>query len=280
MATRLTLSAAFVLAAWLTVSAVLPAQTAKPAPGPLTPFGVSEATVRTLLLESVSGGGEISNRLLGMIQDGYDRMPVAMRGAATTAAFSWAKSYVSSPAFTTAYAQYRDEHKPAGGAVSTDSLDAEVQKQIADMIATLEEGKKALGGLDPATRAQATKNIDDQIAQYKSPENLRLMRMAVDAQRTARNEGDTKTAAEFAAKWPADPKVYVKKQLERFMAATANIDYSLAHIWVKDPAGRTNGFLSPGLDDISWETMRAIVAGKEAVDAARAAVGAWLKELP
>ncbi len=58
------------------------------------------------------------------------------------------------------------------------------------------------------------------------------------------------------------------------MTATANIDYSLAHIWVNDPAGRTAGFLSPGLDDISWETMRAIVAGKEAVDAARAAVGA------
>jgi hypothetical protein len=49
---------------------------------------------------------------------------------------------------------------------------------------------------------------------------------------------------------------------------------------VKDPAGRTAGFLSPGLQDISWEAMHAILAGKDAVDAARAAVSAWLKELP
>jgi len=63
------------------------------------------------------------------------------------------------------------------------------------------------------------------------------------------------------------------------MTATANVDYSLPQIWVKDPAGKVAGFLSVGLEDISWETMHAIVAGKDAVDAARTAVGAWLKEL-
>ena len=258
--------------------AIVAAQTARSVTGPLTPFGVSEVTVRTQLLDSVSGGGEISNRLLVMIQEGYQRIPVAMRGAATSAAFAWARSYVSSPAFTTAYVQYREEHRPKG-AVSTDSLDQEVQKQIAAIIATLEEGKKGLDILDPATRAKALKNVDDEIARYKSPETARQMRLGVEAQRDGRNEDHAKASAEFAEKWPADPKVYVKKQLERFMTATVNVDYSLPQIWVKDPSGKIAGFLSTGLEDISWETLHAIVAGKDAVDAARAAVSAWLKEL-
>jgi hypothetical protein len=63
------------------------------------------------------------------------------------------------------------------------------------------------------------------------------------------------------------------------MAATANIDYSLPRIWVKDPAGRTAGFLAPGLEDTPWDTIRAIVAGREAVNAARVFVSEWLKEL-
>ena len=279
MPTRLALPAGLLLAAWLGISAALSAQTAKPAPGQLAPFGVSEATVRTLLLDSVSGGGEVSARLRSVIQDGYDRMPAAARAAATTAAFAWAKSYLSSPAFATVYAQYRDEHKPAG-AGNTNSIDVEVQKQMADMVAQLEESKKTLGFLDAATRAKVIKSIDDQIAQYKTPEYARQLRVGLEAERTAKNEGNAKAAAEFAAKWPADPKAYVKKQLERFMATTASIDYALPLIWVKDPAGKTAGFLSPGLEDISWEAMYAILAGKDAVDAARVAVGAWLKELP
>jgi hypothetical protein len=279
MPTRLALPAGLLLAAWLGISAALPAQTATPAPGPLAPFGVSEATVRTLLLDSVSGGGEVSARLRSVIQDGYDRMPPAARAAATTAAFAWAKGYLSSASFATVYAQYRDEHKPAG-AGNTDSIDVEVQKQIAGMVAQLEESKKNLAFLDAATRAKVIKSTDDQIARYKDPEYARQLRVGLEIQRTAKTEGDAKKAEEFAAKWPADPKTYVKKQLERFMATTANIDYSLPQIWVKDPAGHTAGFLSPGLEDISWEAMYAILAGKDAVDAARIAVSAWLKELP
>ena len=271
--------AAVVVLSLAVPGAIVAAQTARSLTGPLAPFGVSEATVRTQLLDSVSGGGEISNRLVLTIEEGYQRIPVAMRGAATSAAFAWARSYVSSPAFTALYAKYRDEHRPAGAAI-TESLDDEVQKRIAATILEFEGFRTAFDGLDPATRAQGLKNIDDEIARYKSPEMLRAMRLAVAAERSARNEDSSHAAAEFAEQWPADPKVYVKKQLERFMSATASIDYSLPQIWIKDPAGKTAGFLSPGLEDIPWQTLHAIVAGREAVDAARGAVSVWLKELP
>lgn len=86
-------------------------------------------------------------------------------------------------------------------------------------------------------------------------------------------------ARDFTTRWPADPKAYVRTQLEYFIRMTANIDYTLPKVWVTNPSGATVGFLSPGLENMPWETTRAIVIGKEAVDAARAAATAWLQEL-
>jgi hypothetical protein len=280
MSNRHPRSAALGLALLVVLASVLAAAQAPPASGPFAPFKVSEAAVRTEILKSVSQGGGVSSSLLAMIRDGYDRVPAPLRAAATTAAFAWAKSYVSSPAFAAAYAQYREEHKPAGGAANTDPIDVEVEKEIARLVAELEASKSALGVLDAATRAKVIKSIDDQIAHFKSPASVRAIRVGIEARRASENVDNSRSAADFAAGWPADPKVYVRKQLERFMSATATIDYSLPQIWIKSPSGRTAGFLSPGLDGISWETMHALVAGKDAVDAARAAVSAWLKELP
>src|SRR5690348_17147485 len=143
------LGAAF-FAVSLRLTALVAAQQrgAAPAPtGPLTPFGATEARVRTLLVGSVSGGGEIANELLVLIQEGYQRVPVATRGPATTAAFAWAKAYINSTAFATEYAKARDEHKPVGG-VTSDSIDGEVQKTIAKQIADLEESKRNMAMLD------------------------------------------------------------------------------------------------------------------------------------
>jgi hypothetical protein len=281
MSTRQPRPAALGLALLVALASMLAAAHAQaPASGPFAPFKVSEAAVRTEILKSVSQGGEVSAGLVAMILEGYDRVPAPLRAAATTAAFAWAKNYVSSPAFAAAYAQYREEHKPAGRAASTEAIDVDVQKEIAQLVAQLEASKAALGVLDAATRAKVIANIDDQIARFKSPENVRAIRVGIEARRAGEHADNSRSADDFATKWPADPKVFVRKHLERFMSATATIDYSLAQIWIKGPSGRTAGFLSPGLEDISWDTMHAIVAGKDAVDAARAAVSAWLKELP
>jgi hypothetical protein len=105
------------------------------------------------------------------------------------------------------------------------------------------------------------------------------MRLAVEAERGENTNSNQQAARNFDARWPADPKAYVRKQLEYFMAMTANMDYTLPKIWIKDPSGATLGFLSPGLEDMPWETVRAFVIGKEAVDAARTAADAWLQEL-
>ncbi len=278
MAAPLARPAAFVVVACLSASAGIAAQRGASPPGPLQPFGVGEAPVRSLLIETVSRG-DIAPTLVGMITQGYQRIPATMRGPATTAAFVWAKAWVNSPAFATVYAQARDADKPAG-LVDIEPIDVAVQKKLATLIAELEEAKKNLSMIDADARVKIIKGFDDQIAVYKSPETARQYGIGMEIERASANEDNAKKAEEFVARWPADPKVFVRGQLERFMTVTATIDHSLPQIWVKDPSGRIAGFLSPGLEDISWEHLHAILAGKDAVDAARTFVGAWLKELP
>jgi hypothetical protein len=249
--------------------------------GPLAPFGVSEAAVQSMLLRVLDGGGVLieGNQIVGAIQSGYARVPAAMRAQATTAAFAWAKSYLHSPAFATAYAKFREQHRPPGAVIEAGSIDEIVQRRIDEYVATLEQGKKNLDALSPADRAKGIKFIDDTIANARKPENVKGMRLALELERGENAKANEQAARDFDARWPADPKAYVRTQLEYFMRMTANIDYTLPKIWVTDSSGAIVGFLSPGLEDLAWETARAIVVGKESVEAARAAATAWLQEL-
>jgi hypothetical protein len=251
------------------------------AAGPLAPFGVGEAAVQSMLLRVLDGGGVLNegNQIVGTIQNGYARVPVVMRAQATTAAFAWAKRYLHSPAFATAYARFREQHRPEGGVSEAGSIDEIVQRRIDQYVATLEQGKKGLDALSPDDRAKAIRFIDDAIANARTPENVQGMRLGLELERSENAKGNDQAVRDFNARWPADPRDYVRAQLEYFMRATANIDYTLPKVWVRNPSGVTVGFLSPGLENLPWETARAIVVGKETVDAARAAATAWLQEL-
>lgn len=127
------------------------------------------------------------------------------------------------------------------------------QRRINAYVAELESSKKALDGLPPADRAKGIKFLDDAIANARSPQNVKGMRLAVELERSEHAKSSQESSRDFDARWPADPKAYVRKQLEYFMSMTANIDDSLPKVWVTDPSGRTVGFLSPGLEGRPWE---------------------------
>jgi hypothetical protein len=249
-----------------------------PAASALAPFGASEAAVRAELLDAMSGAGDFVLRFLVSIVRGYDRVSAAARGPATAAAFGWFKVFVSSPAFASAYTKFRDEHKPAGVAAAS-SIDDEVKKQIADMIARTEESRQAVAALPPADRTKAIANIDQMIAMFRTPKYAADVKAGLEIQATAKAESSRKAAADWEAHWPADPKALVRKHLEHFFAATANIDYETQTIFVKGARGETIGFLRPGANALPPETVFSVVAGKPAMDAARGVVDAWMKEL-
>lgn len=242
------------------------------------PLGVGDAAARKLLAEALPNGGYPleTMELVQTVRRAYARMPAAARGAATTAAFSWAKRYVQSSAFTAAYAEARNGQKPEGPATTAD---AELKKYLDEAEASAAMGRQIAANLPPAERDKLLKEIEERNAQLRNPENLARLRTMFGASAGEASDRASRDAAAWAAKFSEDPQLFVRGCLERFMAATANVDFSLPTHWIKDANGQVVGFQSPGYMGLPWEQVHAIVAGKDALAAARAAVEAWLKEL-
>ena len=249
------------------------------ASSPLAPFGVTEASIRTRILEDLSVAGK---GFLAVFQEAllvpYDKIPAERRGPATAAAYSWLKAFVGSSAFATAYAATRNARKPPDAPSS--SVDDEVRKQIAESIADLEASKEGLAVLPPADRAKAMANVEKMIADLRSPEYAARLRTMAQASRGDQDANAQKLTGDWQSTWPADPHLYIKAGLQGYLAATANVDFVTPTIFVKNDDGTTAGFLRAGMTSIDRVTLIAVVMGKAAVDAARSVIETWLKELP
>lgn len=246
----------------------------------LSPFGITEMAARNYLLAELRNSGRPTqiSPLVAVVRKGYDRMPHSARGPTTTALFAWAKAYVSSAAFTTAYASVRAEKKPQG-APSALTVDEEVKKTINNQIAEMEQGKQIIASLPPDEKATALSSLKEAQDNLRKPESIKAMREGIEAMRAARSAGDTKSMADWEATYPADPQMFVKRCLEQFMTSTANVDLAELTIVIKGTNGETIGFLRPGYNGLPWENIHATLAGEDVLAAGRAAAAVWLKEL-
>jgi len=242
------------------------------------PLGVADATARKLLVAAVlSNDGNVGD-LVPTVARAYAKIPAAARGAATTAAFAWARSYVTSPAFAAAYAEQREGQRPAGVA-NVPSVDDELKKMMDEQAAAMVLARKMAESLPEKDRSSFLAKLKEQEAQSKSPERLKILRTALEAERSGNASGSATAFAEWETKYPANPNAFVREHLQRFLKVTANVDYSIPAFFVRGPSGEVLGFLSPGYTGIPWQHVHAIVAGKDALDAGRAAAAAWLKEI-
>ena len=247
------------------------------------PLGVADATARTLL-----NGAAREPRAIGTmhpfvagVRRAYQRLPESTRAAAVTAAFAWAKAYVSSPAFTTVYAAARQRAKPIGASTYELTVDQELKKDLDQKLAEIEESKKGLAFIPEADRAQvlvAFKEAEDRV---RDPEMAAFLRQEIEARRASDAKGSNDAAAEWNAAFPADVRLFVRQELERFLTASTKIDFTIPITLIKNPAGAIVGFVAPLEGPCeSWMEAECMMAGQGMVTAARAAVDEWLKELP
>src|SRR5262249_40523158 len=156
------------------------------------------------------------------------RLPEAARGPAVRAAFAWAKAYVRSPAFATVYAAARQKAKPIGVPTYELSVDAEARQELDKKLSDLEEGKRAALAVIPdedraAFLAQA-KELEDQ---FRDPQTLKFMRDEIQSRRDSETQGLNDAAARWNATYPADVQLFVRQEIERFLAESANIDFTI-----------------------------------------------------
>jgi hypothetical protein len=253
--------------------------------GPAGPLGVADALARKFLVDAVLGDSYRTYKSNLIVSDfvqtvarAYAKIPAAARGPATTAAFAWARAYLSSPGFAASYAKQREEQRPEGAA-NVASVDDQIKKMMDEQSTALAESRKMAASLPEKDRAAFLAKLQEMEAQLKSPERLKILRTALEAERGDKSSRSATAFAEWEARYPANPNAFVREHLQTFLKETANVDYSLAAFMVRGPGGEVLGFLSPGYTGMPWQHIHAIVAGKDAVDAGRMAAAAWLKEL-
>lgn len=264
----------------LAAIALLAGGTAARAQTALTPFGVTDRAARNLILaEMRSNGSTAENReIIPVVWKGYQRIPPQARGPATTAILAWVRTFVSSAEFTAAYAAERTTRRPEGG-TETLSIDDEVQKTLDGQLATLAQYKASAASLPEAERAKVLAGFGAEETRVRSPENRKSIRTMLEITRTQNGASSAAATVAWEAQYPSDPQMFVKQYLQAFLAATDQVDFTLPSYVVKNAGGEILGFLSPGYSERPWQQVHAILIGKDAVQAARAAAEAWLRDL-
>jgi len=246
------------------------------------PLGIADATARALILGGVRDPRLSSTHAsVAAVRHAYERLPAAARGAAVTAAFVWAKAYVSSPAFVSAYTAARQSAKPAGLPPEEMTVEQELKQKIDEKRATLEESKRVLATL-PATndRAQAQAELKQLEDMLTSAATLKAWRDEIEERRAGDAGGVADAVKRWNATYPAEPRDFVKRQLTEFLEASARVDDTIPITIARSPSGAIVGFAAPLERQLaSWIDIECMLAGREIVSAARAASQAWLAEL-
>jgi len=247
----------------------------------LPQLGLTEAAARALLTNEVqtSGEGGYSSTLAMAGRAAYLRVPEAARGAATTALFAWAKAYVNSPAFETAYARIRSESKPQLRERAP-TADEELKKQLDESLAVYESAKTAASAMPAAEREKFLASLKQIFDMQRSPEMLKVQRTALEEKRAKEKADEDQVMARWQEAFPADRQVLFARRLRELLDATADVDFEARKNTIRTPAGDTVGFaLSDPYRVKPWQWLDAFVVGKEATTAGRAAAEAWLKEI-
>lgn len=250
------------------------------AQGVLAQLGLTEAVARRLLFDQVRGAG-IGDRRSEIATVGHRafyKLPRAARGPAATALFAWARAYVDSPAFKTAYDEFRKGAVPATEAAPADSLAAAVKAQIDEMLAGIEQIKASAASLPPPDRARMLATVEAQEAQVRDPKFAAQLRTALEMERGDRARSDEASAREANERYPADPRRIFARHLRAFLDDTADADFSVRTISLTGGADGIE-FVDPWprQKPVMWQL--AVIAGPEATAAARAAAEAWLEEI-
>lgn len=246
----------------------------------LAQLGLTESEARRLFFEQVQGRG-IGNRRSEIATVGhraFHRLPRAARGPAATALFAWARAYAGSPAFKTAYEEFRKGAVPASRTPAADSVDTAVKAQIDEILAGIEQIKASAAALPPADRAPLLEQIKAQEAEVRAPQFAAQLRTALETERGERTANDEDARRTAEERYPADPRRIFARHLRAFLDDTADADFSARTISLTGGSDGTE-FVDPGprQKPVMWQL--AVMAGPEATTAARVAAEAWLKEI-
>jgi hypothetical protein len=200
----------------------------------------------------------------------------AVRAALVEQAMSWTKGYVNSAAFAKDYATFRESVKPR--LEERPSIDEELAAQRAERAASLEEAKKNIATMPAEYKKMAEDGYKAMVESYKqldTPEFRKMERDGLVMQRQGEEQRHREEIAKWEASYPAEPRTLVKKRLQQFLTATADVDFAAK----TEPKYGKDRFVNAAYEKKPSEWKLAYRAGKEPTEKARAFAKAWLAEL-
>jgi hypothetical protein len=235
-------------------------------------------------IEKGSAGPEVLSSLSsGYIYDSaavkaFKALPASARAEVVRAGLDWAKTYIASAEFKSAYAKLRESKKPAPpGPVPS------AEETLAKMKADMEKGIENMRQVQATADAETKKSMDTAIKQIraqmeeldKNPQMKENFRLGAEMQRTANKNDYEARLKTWNDDLPEDPGMLVAKRIRQFLETSADVDFSAGlaprgdkMVFVKDEYEKKSAY---------WKTC--FRAGKEATEAARAFAKAWLAEL-
>jgi hypothetical protein len=248
------------------------------AQGGVAQLGLTETAARNFVLDEIKSPASGRRSAIAIAGTrGFLMLPPAARGPAASALFAWAKTYVNSVPFKTAYATMRTDRIPQPKQYAL-SVEETVQKNLDEQLAGIEQLKKAAASMPAADAAKLLQNVKQQEAFLRSPEIIKSLRERMAAERTAEAGNETAIAKEVNEKYPPDPQKLFARRLREFLDGTQNVNFAAKTISLTGGADGIE-FVEPADRKNSWVWQEAVIAGKEATTAARAAAEAWLKEI-
>jgi hypothetical protein len=264
--------------AMLAVAVVLLTGAGLIAQGQLAQLGLTEARAREFVLDEIKSPAQARSHPIGVAGTrAFLKLPPAARGAAATALFAWAKSYVNSPAFNASYASYRKSRIPTERQYSR-SVDEQVKKDIADQLAGFEGMRQAAEKMPPKDRDMIMEQVKQALANLTNPAYADKLKAQLAAERAQESGERAEMAVDVETTTPADPRTLFARRLREFLNATADVNFSAKTISL---TGGPDGieFIDKADRAKPWMWQAAAIVGREGTMAARDAAQAWLKEI-
>jgi hypothetical protein len=193
---------------------------------------------------------------------------------------TYAKTYVNSEQFKTAYAQYRDQKKPTAPKPmrTPEQVREEYLQSLRDGIKNVEESGKNITDPEVKKGVQESSDMLKQQLKESSEPGSPLIQMMVDGEKMT-YENASKEYSTALAKWetdfPADPMQLVKKRLQKMLDVTKDVDYNAALV----EKYHKKYFVNPAYEQKPTQWKDAFRAGKEVTTATRAFAQQWVAEI-
>lgn len=193
---------------------------------------------------------------------------------------TYAKSHVQTDQFKKAYAQFRDQKKPAAPKPmrTAEQIRDEYIQSLRTGIKNTEEAGKSF--TDPEMKKSLQTSIDlfnQQIKEASEPGSM-YIKMMVDGEKMSFDNASKEYEAAMS-KWendcPADPMQLVKKRLQKMLDVTSDVDFNAA----LTERYHKKYFVNPTYEKRPSQWKEAFRAGKEVTETTRQFAKQWLSEI-